>query len=158
MSISNWNFNSDDYTENTFQCVPAGDYRVRIANAEETTSKNLNDMVKLTLEVSGHASLVFYYLVFMPDNAKMTNQKLGAIFNSFGIAIGDMNVRNWIGKVGAARIKNELYNGEQTAKVHFFIEKGKQDRLPAWQEAPGKRSATNNGAAFVPVSDEDLPF
>lgn len=153
-----WNFNENDYQANDFACIPAGDYRVRIANAEETKSKNGNDMVKLTLDVSGHSSSLWYYLVFMPDNPSMTNQKLGQLFESFGINPGDMNTANWVGKVGAARVTNEMYNGENTAKVKYFLSKKKQESLDEWKEPAGKASVTGGNANFVPVASEDLPF
>lgn len=161
MAIS-WNFNADDYKENDFAPIPVGDHRVRIANAEELTSKNGNDMVKLTLDVSGHSGSLWFYLVFMPDNPQMTNQRLGQIFNSFGIPQNDMNCQNWIGKVGGARIKHEQYNGEASAKVNYFLSREKVDKLPAWVDAPGKASVTGGGN-YAPKyeeikTDDDLPF
>lgn len=156
-----WNFNANDYEESSFAPLPVGDHRVRIANAEETKSKNGNDMVVLTLEVSGHSSSLWYYLVFMPDNPQMTNQKLGQIFDSFGITPGDMNIKNWFGKVGGARVKHEMFNGENTAKVSYFLSRSKVDKLPAWQDSPGKASVTggNANSNFVPIPDDDsLPF
>lgn len=157
MAIS-WNFNENDYQENDFAIIPVGDYRVRIAKAEETKSRNNNDMIVLTLDVSGHSSSLWYYLVFMPDNAKMTNQKLGQIFDSFGITPGDMNIQNWLGKVGGARVAHEPYNGENTAKVKYFLSRNKVDKLPDWQEPAGKASVTGGDNSFATVSDEDLPF
>ena len=156
-----WNFNENDYSENNFSIIPVGDFRVRIANAEETKSKNGNDMVVLTLDVSGYSSSLWYYLVFMPDNPQMTNQKLGQIFDSFGITPGDMNIKNWLGKVGGARVKHEPYNGENTAKVAYFLSRAKVDKLPAWQDSPGKASVTGGSANanFVPIpEDSELPF
>lgn len=154
-----WNFNANDYEENSFAPLPVGDHRVRIANAEEKKSNNGNDMVVLTLDVSGHSSSLWYYLVFMPDNPQMTNQKLGQIFDSFGITPGDMNIQNWLGKVGGARVKHEKYNGEDTAKVAYFLSRAKVDKLPAWQDSPGKASVTGGSAGFTEIpSDDSLPF
>ena len=158
----NWKFNADDYKENDFKPLDPGDYRVRIAEAEETTAKSSgNDMIKLTLDVSGHASRLWYYLVLSPDNPQRVNQKLGQIFSSFGITPGDMNVANWVGKVGACRTKHDQYNGETKAVVSYFLSKEKQETLPPWQEAPGKASVTGNtlaGFEGVASDENDLPF
>lgn len=156
----NWNFNANDYQEPSFEALKPGEYRVRIRDAEETTSKNGNDMIKMTLDVSGHGSTLWFYLVFMPDNPQMVNQKLGQIFNSFGIQPGDLNVENWKGKVGAANVINEMYNGEKQAKIRYFISKEKQQSLPAWSEPAGKASVTGGGGDFAPVNipDSELPF
>lgn len=158
MAIKEWRFNADDYKENDFAPIPVGDHRVRIANVEEQKSNAGNDMLKLTLDVSGHGSSLWFYLVFMPDNPQMTNQKLGQIFDSFGITPGDMNTSNWIGKVGGARVKHELYNGENSAKVNYFLSRSKVEKLPAWVNAPGKASVTGGGSNFTPVANDDLPF
>lgn len=153
-----WNFNADDYQEQSFAPIPVGDHRVRIRDAEEKTSKNGNDMIVLTLDVSGYSSTLWYYLVFLPDNPQMVNQRLGAIFNSFGITPGDLNVEHWKGKVGAASVKHEVYNGEAQAKIRYFLTKEKQESLPAWSEPAGKASVTGGGN-FTPAVDEgDLPF
>lgn len=154
-----WNFNADDYQEKDFEIVPIGDHRVRIKDAEETTSKNGNDMIKLTLEVSGHSSLLWYYLVFTADNPQRVNQKLGQIFSSFGITPGDMNVENWKGKVGAVNVKHELYMGENRAAVRYFLAKKDQGKMPAWSDPAGRASVTGGGSYDpVNVSDDDLPF
>lgn len=159
MAIGNWKFNAQDYQEMSFSIIPAGDHRVRIANAEELTSKNGNDMIKLTLEVSGHSGSLWHYVVFMPDNPQTTNQKLGQLFDSFGMA-PNMNISSWIGKVGGARVKHEKYNGEDSAKVSYFLSRNKVDNLPAWQDAPGKASVTGGASTpnFTAVDDGDLPF
>lgn len=154
----NWSFNADDYKESSFAPIPVGDHRVRIREAEECVSKNGNDMIKLTLDVSGYSSTLWFYLVFMPDNPQMVNQRLGQIFSSFGITPGDMDTTHWVGKVGAARVKHELFNGENQAKIGYFLSKEKQGQLPAWQEPAGKASVTGGGAITSTVSDGDLPF
>ena len=154
----NWNFNADDYKENDFAPIPVGDHRVRIRDAEETVSKNGNDMIKLTLDVSGHNSTLWFYLVFMPDNPQMVNQKLGQIFSSFGITPGDMNTENWKGCVGACRVKHEQYNGETQARVAYFLSKEKQEQLPPWSDPAGRASVTGGGAVNVEVGEDELPF
>ena len=153
MSI-NWNFNSNDYQEQSFKPIPVGDHRVRIASAEEQTSSKGNQMIKLVLEVSGHNSTLWHYIVFMPENQKLTNQKLGELFNSFGIQQGNFNLVSWIGKVGAAKVKHEMYDGEPQPKVAYFISKERQDKLPAWVE-PSNKSA---GATAFSAPEEMPPL
>ena len=148
----NWNFDSNDYTEKNFKPIPVGDHRVRIAAAEEQTSNAGNQMIKLVLDVSGYSSTIWHYIVFMPDKKELTNQKLGELWNSFGISQGNFNLSSWVGKVGAAKVKHEDHNGEPSAKIAYFINKDRQDKLPAWQE-----SNNSGSSGFVPV-DEELPF
>ena len=157
MSID-WNFNSSDYEEQSFKPIPIGDHRVRIASAEEQTSNNGRQMIKLVFDVSGHNSTLWHFIVFMPDNQKLTNQKLGELWNSFGIPQGNFNLQEWVGKVGAAKVKHEDYNGEPTAKVAYFINKNKQDKLPAWKE-PSNASLTGPTMEDIPTpGDGDLPW
>lgn len=157
MSI-NWNFNSSDYEEQVgFKPIPVGEHRVRIASAEEQTSNSGNPMIKLVLQVSGHNSTIWHYIVFMASNAKLTNQKLGELWNSFGIAQGDFNLNGWVGKVGAAKVKHEDYNGEPQPKIAYFIAKNRQDSLPAWAEpSNGNKASTTNWETVSP--DEELPW
>lgn len=151
-----WQFSSEDYEEKSFQIIPVGDYRVRIAEAEEKVSANGNQMIVLTLEVSGYSSKIWHNLTLLANNQKLTNQKLGELWNSFGIQQGNFNLQQWVGKVGAAKVKHEEYNGNTNPKVAYFINKDRQDKLPAWQE-PNK----SNGGGFEEIptpTDDDLPF
>ena len=159
MSI-NWNFSADDYAETSFKPIPVGDFRVRIASAEEQTSGSGKQMIKLVLEVSGHNATIWHYLVFLPDNAKLTNQKLGELWNSFGIPQGNFDLNSWQGKVGAAKVKHEAYNGEESAKIAYFIAKDRQDKLPAWVEPSNKAALTGGGTTPTPTMTpaEDLPW
>ena len=149
-----WNFSAADYEETSFKPIPVGDHRVRIASAEEQTSNAGRQMIKLVLNVSGYGSTIWHFIVLMADNQKLTNQKLGEFWNSFGIPQGNFNLQSWVGKVGAAKVKHEDYNGEPNAKIAYFIKKDKQDKLPAWQEPNNA-----NASGFVPVEQpSDLPF
>ena len=151
----NWNFNAADYEETSFKPIPIGDHRVRIASAEEQTSGSGRQMIKLVLDVSGYSSTIWHYIVFMPENQKLTNQKLGELWNSFGIQQGNFNLQSWVGKVGAAKVKHEDYNGETNAKIAYFINKDRQDKLPAWKEPSNASASTTD---FTPVDTGDLPF
>ena len=151
----NWNFNAADYEEQSFKPIPVGDHRVRIAEAEEKTSANGNQMIVLTLEVSGYGSKIWHNLTLLTNNTKLTNQKLGELWNSFGIPQGNFNLQQWVGKVGAAKVKHEEYNGNTNPKVAYFISKDRQDKLPAWKEP---NSASASTVDFTPVATDDLPF
>lgn len=152
-----WRFNPDDYNPDRFELVPPGDYRVRIEEVEEKTSKSGYPMVVMTLKVSGYNGKVWHNMVFMSDTAKhvqITNDNLGRIFDSFGIEQGDLNLEHWKGKVGAAHIKNEPDNKDNMrAVIGYFIQRAKQDVLPAWQE---HRVAPINPEMVNP--DEPIPF
>ena len=157
-----WNFDANDVQEG-FPLIPAGDHRVRISSATEKKSKGGNDMIELVLDVSGHPGSLFYYLVFLPNNKTMTNTNLKRLWDSFGIQTGNLNSSSWVGKVGAARVKHEEYNGDPQARVSYFIDKSKQDKLPPWVEKTIKASGSGlpdwaADADAAPFTMEDLDF
>lgn len=148
-----WNYQR---TENTYDEIPVGKHRVRIAGAEKAISKSGNDMLVLTLDVSGYNSRLWHYVVFMPDRPEITNRKLTEIFDSFGIADGDFNLKNWIGKVGACVTKQDEYG----TKVNYFINRKKQGELPPWKEPSESTSGRAAASTMTPVEadDDELPF
>lgn len=154
--MATWNFDPTQYEEQDFQIIPAGDHRVRIEDVVEKTSSKGNDMYEITLAVNGYNSKIWYYLVLDRADPKKTNQRIGDFFNSFGIA--DHNLGSgtqWIGKVGAVRVKHEEYNGNMSAKVAYVINRKKQDKLEPWKEVGGASVAS---APAVNVDELDLPF
>ena len=153
-----WKFDSNDYEEQSFKPIPVGDHRVRIASAEEQISGSGRQMIKLVLDVSGYNSTIWHYIVFMSENQKLTNQKLGELWNSFGIPQGNFNLQSWVGKVGAAKVKHEEYNGESNAKIAYFISKDRQDKLPAWQEPKNVNISVSSFEEVPLPSDGDLPW
>ena len=145
-----WNYQRE---ESTFEEIPVGEHRVRIADAEKAISKNGNDMLVLTLDVSGYKSRLWHYVVFMPDHPEITNRNLTSIFDSFGIADGDFNLANWKGKVGACVTKQDNFG----TKVRYFLSKKKQEGLPPWKEP------SESGGKKKPVLKEfedegEIPF
>ena len=153
--MANWTFDANQYEEQDFSIIPAGDHRVRIADVEEKISKSGNEMYEITFEVSGHNSKLWFYLVLDQSDPKKTNQRIGDFFNSFGITTHALGSgKQWIGKVGAVRVKHEEYNGNMSAKVAFVLNRKNQEKLP---------TAQFSGTAVAPtpmaaVSDEELPF
>lgn len=155
--MANWNFNPNDYQERDFALIPEGNYRVRIADVTERTFRSGNEGYEIVLDVSGYSSKLWYYLVLNAADVKQTNQNIGAFFNSFGITGNQMGTgKQWIGKVGAARVKHEEYNGQTSAKVQYLISRSKQDILPAWQGNTAPAKPVEQG--WQQVDDEELPF
>ena len=156
--------------ERQFPIIPEGEYRIRIREANKAVSKKGRDMLALQFDVSGRNEILYHYIVFLDDKPEITNRQLTQFFDSFkDIADGDFNLRNWIGKVGACKIKHEEtdYNGGSTqARIHYFIEAGKQGTLPQWKEPVRdgeKKNWTDAGSDdFAPIPDgvevEGLPL
>lgn len=69
--------------ESEFPLIPVGTHRVRIRDVEKTQSKSGNDMLKITLDVSGQGASLFHYIVFMQDRPEITNRMLTQFFDSF---------------------------------------------------------------------------
>ena len=134
-----WQFNPDNYDPNGYGIIPEGKYRVRIEEAEETTSRNSGKpMIKLTLSVSGSNSKLWNYTVLDGSNdeaRKRTDNYLGKIFDSFGINPGDMNLSHWLGKAGGAKIRHRKDdNGDTRAEIHYFLKRSEVQELPAWRD------------------------
>lgn len=158
-----WEYQREE--SKNFAPIPEGDYRIRIKSAEKAVSKNSgNDMIALQFEVSGKSSLLFHYIVFLPDRRDVTNRMLTQFFDSFaGIPDGDFNLDLWAGQVGACHVKHEEYNGETRAKLHYFISADKARDLPAWVEPDRKPkdsapAAPAKDTGFVEVDTSTLPF
>lgn len=143
-----WNYQRE---ESTFEEIPVGEHRVRIADAQKAISKNGNDMLVLTLDVSGYKSRLWHYVVFMADHPEITNRNLTSIFDSFGIADGDFNLANWKGKVGACVTKQDDFG----TKVRYFLSRKKQESLPPWKEPDSAPKKPQLQAFDDP---EDCPF
>lgn len=153
--MANWNFDPSQYSEKDFAIIPVGDHRVRIAEVAERTFSTGNHGFEITLEVNGHNSRLWFYLVLDQNNPQQTNQRLGEFFNSFGISntmVG--NGKQWVGAVGAVRVKHEEYNGAQQAKVSYCIARSRQDKLAPWN---GNNAAPMTAAPSMNIPS-NLPF
>ena len=155
--MANWTFDPASYEEQDFSIIPVGDHRVRIEDVVERTFNSGNEGYEITLAVNGHSSKLWFYLVLDRNDPKKTNQRIGDFFNSFGIAEPSLGTgKQWIGKVGAVRVKHEEYNGINSAKVAYVINRKKQDKLAPWTNG----GATPAPAPVQPVNTvpEELPF
>lgn len=156
--MANWNFDATQYKEQDFQIIPVGDHRVRIEDVIEKKFNSGNEGYEITLSVNGHASKLWLYLVLDASNIERTNQRIGEFFNSFGITSTAMGTgKQWIGSVGAVRVKHEEYNGNMSAKVGYCIAKSRQDKLAPWKNTDAATAPANNFAEpSIPAAD--LPF
>ena len=155
--MANWTFDPSQYSEKNFEIIPVGDYRARIADVVEKTFNSGNPGYEITLDINGYNAKMWMYLVLDASNPAQTNQRIGDFFNSFGITNPAMGTgKQWIGSVGAVRIKHEAYNGENRAKVAYVIARSRQDKLPAWKNTGAVAPAAQ--APQTVVIPEDLPF
>ena len=140
--------------EQKFEPIPEGIHRIRIKSAEKAMSKNGNDMLALQFDVSGRSQTLYHYIVFLDDRPEITNRMLTQFFDSFAdIPEGDFDMRKWIGKVGACKVKHEEYNGNMQAKISYFVSVDKQKDLPPWKEANG---VTVDKDGFMQVPEDQL--
>lgn len=155
--MANWTFDPSQYKEKNFEIIPQGDYRARISEVVEKTFNSGNSGYEITLDINGYNSKMWMYLVLDPSNPAQTNQRIGEFFDSFGITAHALGTgKQWVGNVGAVRIKHEAYKGENRAKVAYVIARDRQEKLPAWK---GGNTATAAPAPTAQVEiPSDLPF
>lgn len=150
--MANWTFDPSQYSEKNFEIIPVGDYRARIEDVVEKKFSSGNEGYEITLAINGYSSRMWFYLVLDKSNVAQTNQRIGDFFNSFGITNPAMGTgKQWVGSVGAVRVKHEAYNGENRAKIAYCIARNRQEKLAPWK----------NGGATVaqaaPVAEVEIP-
>lgn len=157
-----WNFDPSQYQEKSFGIIPQGDYRVRITEVVERSkdNKNLfssgNEGYEMTLEVNGYNAKLWYYLVLNPNEPQKTNQRIGDFFDSFGITSPAMGTgKQWVGAVGAVRVKHDEYEGRKNAKVAYCLSRKNQEKLPPWKNGGATQAAPAAPQVEIP---SDLPF
>ena len=153
--MAQWTFDPSQYKEKNFEIIPVGDYRARIEDVVERTFNSGNEGYEITLAINGYNSKMWFYLVLDASNPAQTNQRLGDFFDSFAITnYSTGSGKQWIGSVGAVRVKHEQYKGENRAKIAYVIAKNRQDKLPAWKNTG---STTAAPVAQIEIPSE-LPF
>ena len=156
--MANWTYDPSQYEEKNFEIIPVGDYRARINDVVEKTFSSGSQGYEITLDINGYSSKMWFYLVLNADNPAQTNQRIGDFFNSFGITNTALGTgKQWIGAVGAVRVKHEPYNGENRAKVAYCINRSRQDSLPEWKNLSGTTPQASAPMQTVEIPD-DLPF
>ena len=147
-----WNYQREE--NNSFAPLPEGKYKIRVKSVEKAESQKGNEMLVFQFDVSGSAKVLYYYLVFMPDKPEITNGKLTQFFDSFkDIKDGDFNLNNWVGKVGAAMVKHEEYNGEKRERISYFIKADRQKDIAPWKEG-----ADSTSHLTFTETEYDIPF
>lgn len=155
--MAEWNYQREEGTQDK---IEVGEHRLRIASVEKAISKAGKDMLIIKFDVSKHNLKIWHYIVFLPDNPQLTNRNLTQLFDSFGIEAKDANnLQSWVGKTGACVTKAEEYNGSESIKVRYFLDKRRQEKLPAWVEGTGNKP-TGGVDTLIPadISDEEMPF
>ena len=155
--MANWTFDPSQYKEKNFEIIPQGDYRARVADVVEKTFNSGNSGYEITLDINGYNSKMWMYLVLDASNPAQTNQRIGEFFDSFGIKGTSMGSgKQWIGNVGAVRIKHEAYKGENKAKVAYVIARNRQENLAPWKG--GNSAPTSTPTPTQVEIPSDLPF
>ena len=167
-----WKYDPKNYESESYVVIPVGDYRVRIEEASERVSQSGKEMIRLKLKVNGYNIPLWYYLVFdssTEESRKKTDQRLGSIYESFGIERGNLNVKDWEGKTGGVRVKNRTDdNEEMRAEVHYFLNQKRTKRLPSWEGETSKESEQQEESygrfdfgvlpAAEPQIEDKIPF
>lgn len=160
----NWTYKDEDYSESNYALIPEGKHRVRIEKAEEQIARSSgNDMIKLTLSVSGYNSKLWKYIVLdhsTREKEKRTNQWLGSVFNSFSITRGNLDLDTWTGYTGGAMVRHvKDANGTDRAEVYYFLPRKDVDILPTWVEgAAGRGVVDPDMVDFGGSTAEAIPF
>jgi hypothetical protein len=117
--------------------VEPGDYTVEVLNAEESVSKQGNELIELKLKVEPSGAILYDNLVFTAN----AFWKIDAFRASTGETVTpDEDVEiiadDLIGRTGRARLTVEEYNGRKRNKVAAWL-------LPEAQEKKGGKSDEN---------------
>lgn len=145
--MSNWTYVREESTR-----IPPGDYRVSVVSAETRVSKSGNDMLVLGVCPNGSNITINHYIV----KGEYWNRNLTQFYDSFNVPEGNLSFIEWVGAVGAARIKEDE---EGFLKVHYFLDKKRAESLPPWKgEKPERQTITEIGGFSELEDDDGLPF
>ena len=145
-----WQFKREESTQ--FEPIPEGKYRAIITKAEKGMSQSGNDMLKLTMQVSGQSSSIWHHIAFLEDRPEITNRMLTQLFDSFGIEEGNFDLASYVGKAGGICVKHD---DQGRAKISYLLSKKQQEELPPFV---GDQPKASDGWVNVSNEDSDLPF
>ena len=141
----------DGYKREERSRLVPGDYRVAITEVEETTSRNGNPMLVVTVQPNGSGIHIKHYLV----KNEYFNRNLTELLDSFGLG-ENFDTLTWVGAVGAAKLVEDE-NGY--LKVRYFLSPERAEKLPPWQgKEPERQEVSSLGDGFEMLDDDDLPF
>ena len=141
----------DGYKREERSRLAPGDYRVAITDVGETTSRNGNPMLVVTVQPNGSEIHIKHYLV----KNEYFNRNLTELLDSFGLG-ENFDTLTWVGAVGAARLVEDE-NGY--LKVRYFLSPERTEKLPPWQgKEPGRQEVSSLGDGIEMLDDDDLPF
>lgn len=132
--------------ETAINHLEVGEYRVVVVSAENATSKNTGkEMIKIGVKPSGADMTLYNYLV----EGEYFNRNLTQFYDSFDVPEGNLNLVEWIGAEGAAKLGKDK---EGYLKIKWFINKNKAASLPPFVGSkPEKQEITS-------FSNDDDPF
>lgn len=141
----------DGYRREERSRIAPGDYRVAITEVEETTSRNGNPMLVVTVQPNGSEIHIKHYLV----KNEYFNRNLTDLLDGFGLG-ENFDILTWVGAVGAAKLVEDE-NGY--LKVRYFLSPERAEKLPPWQgKEPERQEVSSLGDGFEMLDDDDLPF
>lgn len=142
-----------DYVREERKVIEPGDYRVVVADVEETTSKSSGKpMIVVSVTPNGSDIKIKHYIV----KNEYFNRNMTDFFDSFDVEDGNFELLSWVGAMGAAKLAEDD-NGY--LKVRWFINKKKAESLPPWDGKLPERNTVSNLDDFKDVDDgDDLPF
>lgn len=142
----------DGYRREERARLTPGNYRVAITDVEETTSRNGNPMLVVTVQPNGSKIHIKHYLV----KNEYFNRNLTELLDSFGLG-ENFDTLTWVGAVGAARL---IEDDSGYLKVRYFLSPEWAEKLPPWDGKQPERqevSSLEDDIDGVP-DDDDLPF
>ena len=127
--------------------VEPGDYTVEVLNAEESVSKQHNDLIELKLKIEPSGAICFDNLVFTP-NAFWKIDAFRAATGETVVPDEEVEIEcdDLIGRRGRARLAVETYNGKTRNKVAAWL-------LPETKAAKAKPAPAKGGD-----DDDNIPF